>query len=395
MQAALRVSLLTVMVKLPVKFVLTAVLLVSPLVLGSLIALKTTHEPYHSLEYCETLAHGPSARDCYVKVLSFKDEKSLDTTLSAVNDMMLDRSRRHFQVECHEVTHELGKMAAAVVEDYHRLYTATEDSSCMSGFQHGLLEAELATMTDDELSYVGQSICDGKLREFNRCVHLLGHIAAQRSDLTEAGMDLARRVCGRKLVHVTYDSAFHEFRCYDGVYMEITLRMRRTSGQVGPGFSKLPAEHYCASLRNDHDRVVESSACIHQVSTILVSETGYTPETLQRCARLSSTTSASFGSLCMLSAASFMGTVTDDPVALSSEICPSLGQYGRTCFSGFARSYGNMSGLAAAEEFCRRVLPEDLAGCLDVSTPFEYNSPVGIVSALDMVQDLAAPVKVG
>ena len=395
MLTALKMPLLGLMRPSHVKPLFLVALLGLSLALGSMVALRTGSEKISSLNDCLVLPHGPAARDCYVRVLEFDDEGSLYERLATVEKLMLDPTQRHFQIECHEVTHQLGKTAASIVEEYQKLYTATEDDACMGGFQHGLLEAELASMTDAELASAGQSVCEGKLREFNRCVHLLGHIAVQRSELAETGIELARKMCGNKPVHLTYDSAFHEFRCYDGAYMEITLRMRRTPGQGGLDLSNRPAEEYCVSLRTDYDRVVESSACMHQVSTILVSESGNTPETFERCTRLITTVSAAFSELCTLASASFMSVTSDDPVNLSPRVCTGLGQSMRACFAGFARSYGNMSGLSAAEDFCQMVSSNDVDGCLDVSTPFEYNSPVGVVSALDMVPDTAEPSKTG
>lgn len=329
---------------------------------------------------CGDLPHGPQSRDCYVARLSFTDEAELTSRLREVELMLNNPTARHFHVECHEVMHEIGKLAASRFVAFRELYTATPDTACMGGFQHGLLETELDDTSDEELSAKGAKFCEGKFKAYDRCIHLLGHVAMQRTLRSREGIspDLTRDVCGTKKLHDSYLSAFHEFRCYDGSYMEVSLAVRRSQGALHLGST--PPEVFCSEMRTE--RPVEASACIHQMASVLVAEDGATPKTLSRCTNLLSAASPAFVDVCLLAVANFMGVLAEDPYETAT-VCDSIPGYDRVCYAGFARSIGNMTGFAASEKFCKALRPQDLEGCMETSIPFEYMLPIGLVSALD------------
>lgn len=324
-----------------------------------------------TLSQCELLPHGLDAMRCYVDALPFNTEEEFLTLLTSIEAMVESSSWRHFKVECHEVTHEIGKLAAQRFPDYQKYYKTTPSTACMAGLQHGLLDTELAEVSDRELAQRGLSFCDGKLNHTDRCTHLLGHIAFLRREASgfEDRMGLVRGVCGSRREHESVETASLEFRCYDGAYMEASLRERRDAGGMGIGSDPLAR---CAARREVSP--VEASACVYQLVQIAFGD-GDAAGAMASCERHLVKLSRELYETCILGLTNFLGVLEPSPGQTPGEVCAGIGDFVPLCLAGFARSARNMAGFEAMQEVCKVVDFSNYESCVDLAMrplPVEY-----------------------
>lgn len=324
-----------------------------------------------TLRQCELLPHGFDATSCYVDALPFKTEAEFLALLVNIEAMVKSSSWRHFKVECHEVTHEIGKLAAQRFPDYQKYYKTTPSTACMAGLQHGLLDTELAEVSDRELAQRGLSLCDGKLNHADRCTHLLGHVAFLRMETSgfDDRMGLVREVCGSRREHASFETASLEFRCYDGAYMEASLRERRDAEGLGIGSDPLAR---CVGRREASP--VEASACVYQLVQVAYMD-GAATGALAACERHLVELSRELYETCILGLTNFLGVLEPGPGQTPDEVCAGLGDYAPLCLAGFARSARNMAGYEAMWEMCRVVDLSNYDRCVDLAMrplPVEY-----------------------
>lgn len=340
---------------------------------GGVVAATFGDDEVTTLAQCELIPHGLDAMRCYVDALPFKTEAEFIALLTNIETMVKSPGWRHFKVECHEVTHEIGKLAAHRFSDYQKYYKTTPSTACAAGLQHGLLDAELAGVTDRELAQRGLSFCDGKLNHTDRCTHLLGHISFLRGDASsfEDRINLVRGVCGVRLEHESAESASLEFRCYDGAYMEASLRERRDGGGVGIGSDPLAR---CAARRETAP--VEASACVYQL--VQVAFGGYNVAgALASCEQHFFKLSLELYETCILGLTNFLGVLEPAPGQTPGEVCSNLGDVAPLCLAGFARSARNMAGFEAMRDVCRVVDFSNYERCVDLAMrplPVEYRN---------------------
>lgn len=352
-------------------WVLSACLLLSSLIVGVGAATFGGGNETPTLSQCELLPHGFDATRCYVDALPFKTEAEFLALLANIEAMVKSSSWRHFKVECHEVTHEIGKLAAQRFPDYQKYYKTTPSIACMAGLQHGLLDTELAEVSDRELAQRGLSFCDGKLNHADRCTHLLGHISFLRMGTSdfEDRMGLVREVCGSRREHASVEAASLEFRCYDGAYMEASLRERRDAGGLGIGSDPLAR---CVARRETSP--VEASACVYQLVQVAFRD-GDAAGALAACERHLVELSRELYETCILGFTNFLGVLEPGSGQTPGEVCAGLGDYVPLCLAGFARSARNMAGYEAMREVCGVVDPSNYERCVDLAMrplPVEY-----------------------
>lgn len=323
-------------------------------------ALATTKKPEPAPVECSLLPHGPQATECYAGLFSFDTESEFLAVLGKIEAMVSDPTYRHFQVECHEVTHELGRRAANLFPQYQKFYKTTPSLACMAGLQHGLLEAELDTVSNERLAELGMGFCEGKLSHSDRCVHLLGHITLLRSSSTnfDDKMTLVRSVCGNLTSHSGPDSAALEFRCYDGAYMEASLNVRRATSETD---IPKPVLAYCSTMLDS--RMVEAAACIYQLVQVSLGDLDSAQAVLDECERYFGSKLFNLHEICVLGLTNFLGVLEPIPGQTPAEVCKHPSSLGGVCRSGFARSARNMAGYGAMVSVCRDLEPDNTDEC--------------------------------
>jgi hypothetical protein len=117
---------------------------------------------------------------------------------------------------CHHLTHIIGRAAAELYGDVPGAYSQG-DGFCASGYYHGVIEATMATLADNEVLDEADNIC-ADLRESERqsfdhrnCLHGLGH-----GSMYVLGNELfeALRVCD------ALTDEWESDQCSGGVFME-------------------------------------------------------------------------------------------------------------------------------------------------------------------------------
>lgn len=341
-----------------------------------------------STETCIGQPPGPPSVDCYAKILDFDSPVGFWTTMREVDYMVSSPQHRHFQVVCHEVTHKIGKKAAEVFQDFQHLYKTTPSSACMNGLQHGLLEFELSTMPTDVFASTGRDLCKNKFNHEDRCLHLLAHLAVQRSPVgrLEDRMDLARKICGPDPVYTEPEMVSLNliYRCFDGAYMEASTQIRRATGETV--FNGDPLK-FCSSLRETAP--IEASACTYQMANILYSSTFSAQSSVDACIAAGLETSRAFSELCLVSVLNYIAIDTEDPVSSSREVCQTLGPRRDDCEAGYARSIKTMLGWDAADEFCEQMRsPADCKVLYRRPVWVEYRTASGIGNIVDYLESL-------
>lgn len=166
-----------------------------------------------TLESCPTVSEPARCREQAYGNLAYR-EGSKTALRRVASDMATDP-----EVErgCHRIVHMVGSAALAREKgNVGRAFTQG-DSTCWSGYYHGILERALIGATDDTLLAAAvRGICTDVLREETRfiayqCVHGIGH-----GLMIQTGLDMPRSLdlCDRLA------TAWEQTSCHGGVFME-------------------------------------------------------------------------------------------------------------------------------------------------------------------------------
>lgn len=144
----------------------------------------------------------------------------------------------HFQNNCHETLHFLGRAVAEDYEDDPRRAIHDGTDLCSAGFGHGIWEIIYADMSDDEFIEEMPTLCrgwDGLERSEEGsagigCRHILGHSLASRfRDEVEsvAHLCLVRDPLVADNAEVSRDEVQQRNNCLAGLFMENFLDLTR------------------------------------------------------------------------------------------------------------------------------------------------------------------------
>jgi hypothetical protein len=347
------------------------ILLLAVMALGVVSAVLFSAKDPLSLEYCAALPRGRDATFCYVAALSFETEEEFFLALDQVESIVADPGQLHFKLECHEVTHELGKLAAQKFPDYRKYYKTTPDKGCVAGLQHGLLEIELSSVSNADLGASGLDFCAEKMNFTHRCTHFLGHVARvrEKSSTLEVAMTFVRKVCGGADSYSSPDSAFLTFRCYDGAFMEESLQVRR--GVINASLNPDPLA-WCARRREEDP--VEASACVYQLVQ-LTFESLDTERALNSCGRHLASLSRKLHEMCILGLTNYLSVVYPVSERTATSTCSGIGDLESICRAGLAIGMRSMAGYEAMKDTCKLVSPGAYDDCMVLAgrpLPIEY-----------------------
>lgn len=330
-------------------------------------------------EACETLPHGTAARSCYVEMLMPKSLADLPAVFARAESMFLDPvSGAHFAIECHEVMHDLGY---AVEREHGPVdLSGTPAETCSTGFQHGVAEYRLATLSNAELTVAGPTWCDGQ--DHSICRHLIGHVAMRRSLQATGTVDVKyvtdTCVYPDKPELPERTAALEEFRCLDGAFMEWTLWSLRVDDSSVPD---LP-QTQCFAV-HEHS-LVAFSACIAQVGTLMY-ELYQTPQaTMSACSESFSGYGHFAVRLCVYSLINALVSMSEDPLKVAEGLC--TGELRYDCAVGFALSLSAILGDSDVVRVCSAIIPEDKDRCIEDANgpyPFEYERHRGSTASVE------------
>lgn len=273
---------------------------------------------------------------------------------------------------CHPIAHTIGSAALARQKgDIGRTFAAG-DSTCWSGYYHGILERALLDADSDALLRAKvRSVCAGVLRDEPRfisyqCVHGLGH-----GLMINTGLDLPRSL--RQCEGLATE--WEQISCDGGVFMEnfntsygVTSRYVRDDDLLYP----------CNAIAKRHKLY-----CYLQITDRLLGQTGYD---WQQAARLCAGAERAWRGTCFQSyGRSASGTARLDRQTLLQYCGVPAPRWRAECVYGAVRDIAsNDAGAPRAVAFCRAVETRLQARCfygLGTILAGMYREPAGLARA--------------
>jgi hypothetical protein len=256
--------------------------------------------------------------------------------------------------DCHRIAHTIGAAVLAREKGDTATALAEGDSTCWSGFYHGLLERALApARSADELGDLLATLCDPhgkKWPQFTlyQCLHGIGHGLMLR---TGNALDASLELCGR------LPDQWSRQSCHGGVFME----------SFSPSLDLKPPPFDAAHPLEPCPTVAEQYKlyCYLQVADNLVRGLEYD---WAEVARACDTEPIAFWrDVCFQSyGRQASGTNYGRPTAVA-QLCDTAGESGASgCVYGAARDMAsNAASGAPAATFCRVVDAHLVARCFE------------------------------
>lgn len=245
-------------------------------------------------------------------------------------------------VGCHRMAHMIGSAALARYEDNVPRAFAEGDSTCWSGYYHGILErAFLGTSSKAEMGEKAQGICeDADMRKdlwiTYQCVHGLGHGLMIRSGYA---VPTALEICD--LLKTEWD----QLSCYGGVFME---NISTSYGTKSPWLKDGDLVYPCASVEDKYRQ-----SCYLMVTSRILQANGYDwQETIALCR----TQGEPWRDTCFQSLGRDASGSTQQTPAKINELCRLTADAPAdeaACFDGAARDVAaNYSSAERGREVC-------------------------------------------
>ena len=252
---------------------------------------------------------------------------------------------------CHRIVHMVGSASLARSSgDVGRAFTEG-DSTCWSGYYHGILERALFGATSDLLlSAAVQRICAEMLREETRfvayqCVHGLGH-----GLMIQTGLDMLRSLdlCERLATE------WEQSSCDGGVFME---NFNSSYGVASRYLKDDDLLYPCNAVEERHKLY-----CYLQVTDRVLAATGYD---WKRTAELCATAELSWRATCFQSfGRNASGVARLDRSQLLRLCGVPADSWESECVYGAVRDIAsNDAGAARALRFCQAVAEQVRARC--------------------------------
>jgi hypothetical protein len=270
--------------------------------------------------------------------------------------LMAERSAAELDVaaNCHRIAHTIGAAVLAREDGDAATALAEGDSTCWSGFYHGLLERALAPARSvTELSRLIQSLCDPEGKEWPtfthyQCLHGLGHgLMLRTGNALDASLDLCTRL----------RDDWSRQSCDGGVFME---SFSPSLDLKPPPFDATRPLEPCPSVAVKHKLY-----CYLQVADNLVRATGYSwSDVAAGCA---TETSQRWRAICYQGyGRQASGNNYGRPGAVA-KLCAVAGTEGEPeCVYGAARDIAsNAASGTPAAAFCRLVAPALRPRCFE------------------------------
>lgn len=271
------------------------------------------------------------------------------------------------QHDCHRIAHTIGSAALALYDGNVASTFAAGDSTCASGYYHGILErAFVGVSTKRDLARVAYRLCDAsgiRRRGFldYQCRHGLGH-----GFMIQSGYDLplALSLCSG------LGTRWDELTCTSGAFME--------NSSTRFGFRSRWLDHErplypCTAIETRHKR-----SCFLRATTWALQ---FNDDDFEETARLCES-AGRWATFC------FRGFGRDAVVDAryldvdkSLELCKLAGAYRAECLYGAARTFSDgsaFSGVRQAARFCARAPAADRDACAA-----GYGILVGLLFATD------------
>jgi hypothetical protein len=255
---------------------------------------------------------------------------------------------------CHRIAHTIG--AAVLARENGDAATALTDgdSTCWSGFYHGLLERALAPARSvDELTTLIRSLCDPEGKAWAafthyQCLHGLGHgLMLRTGNALEASLDLCTRLA----------DGWSRQSCDGGVFME---SFSPSLDLKPPPFDPAKPLEPCPSVAVEHKLY-----CYLQVADNLVRATVYSwPDVAAGCA---TEPSRQWRAICFQGyGRQASGNNYGRPAAVARLCAVAAGDAEVECVYGAARDIAsNAASGAPAATFCRVVARGLRARCFE------------------------------
>ena len=255
---------------------------------------------------------------------------------------------------CHRIAHTIGAAVLARENGDAAAALAEGDSTCWSGFYHGLLERALApARSTGELGRLLRTLCEPTSQNWARftlyqCLHGLGHgLMLRTGNALEASLDLCTRL----------NDEWSRQSCYGGAFME----------SFSPSLANEPPPFDAADPLAPCPSVAETFKyyCYLQVADNLVRATDYTWEDVARgCA---AEPESRWRAVCFQGyGRQASGSNYGAPAAVAT-LCAVPGATGEgECVYGAARDIAsNAASGRPAGAFCRLVVEKHRARCFE------------------------------
>ncbi len=256
--------------------------------------------------------------------------------------------------DCHRIAHTIGAAVLAREEGDVSVALAEGDSTCWSGFYHGLLERALApARSTGELGRLIRDLCDPRGKEWPafthyQCLHGIGHGLMLRTGYQrDVSLDLCTRL----------PDAWSQQSCDGGVFME---GFSPSLGDKPPPWDPAKPLEPCPSVVEKHKLY-----CYLQVADNLVRGTNYDWEKVAAACETEQV--KEWRNYCFQSVGrQASGNNYGRPSAVAA-LCARMGVHGEPdCVYGAARDIASQAASGApAATFCRKVAPRLQSRCYE------------------------------
>jgi hypothetical protein len=255
---------------------------------------------------------------------------------------------------CHRIAHAIGAAVLAREDGDAASALADGDSTCWSGFYHGLLERALApARSADELGRLIATLCEPRAKDwplFTRyqCLHGLGHgLMLRTGNAVEASLEMCARL----------GDQWSRQSCHGGVFME---SFSPSLDLKPPPFDPAAPLEPCPSVAEGYKLY-----CYLQIADNLVRGLEYDwPKVARAC---ETEQAANWREVCFQSyGRQASGSNYGEPQAVA-ELCQIAGDAGESgCVYGAARDIAsNAASGKPAATFCRLLSPTLASRCFE------------------------------
>ncbi len=267
--------------------------------------------------------------------------------------VMDGRSVPAISADCHRIAHAIGAAVLARENGNVAVALAEGDSTCWSGFYHGLLERALApARSADELAKLIRTLCEPGERTWSRftlyqCLHGLGHGLMLR---TGYAMQMSLDMCWK------LGDDWSRQSCTGGVFME---SFSPSLGGKPPPFDPQDPLAPCPELAER-----TKLYCYLQVADNLVRATGYRWEKVAAACRTEP--SPTWRARCFEGYGRQASGSNYGQLATVATLCRIAGDGESDCVYGASRDIAsNASSGGPAASFCRVVARSLQARCFE------------------------------
>jgi hypothetical protein len=287
---------------------------------------------------CWELPPGPSARNCYRNEILAEADTVVEI-IELVEVMLEDPAdpvTGHFVRECHEVSHEIGRLLEqrAPID-----VTPVPYNTCLGGLAHGAYEVRMEQLSDEELVAQAPTWCGPDPQMM--CRHLIGHVAMLRA-LDSAGVDEAlgpvSSVCAYPVGTNLEERSYLELYCLDGAYMQWMLDGLRYDSAIATD----DPFGVCADLVERN--ILAAQACFRQSGPLVYETVASASAAFDTCTPVVEQFGRVMGNHCLRSMVANVISLSSEVPADAARLCPGTFDPFR-CLTEFDRIYAETVGM--------------------------------------------------